>query len=234
MRFLVTGSAACDLQTLRHFHACGIPLYEGYGMSELAGMVALNCPEHVKLGTVGKVFPDKEVRIAPSGEILVRSKGGTPVGYWHADADAYAPTFLSDGWIATGDLGHFDGDGFLVIDGRIKDVIVLSNGRKVQPAAIEARLNAIDGVERSIVLGTDRPYLVALLSLERSANANGQLEQGIRALNASLPEADQIRKYRVVDEAFSPENGLLNRAFKLDRARVKTKYAALVEEVYQA
>lgn len=230
-RFFLTGSAPCRLSTLQFFRAMGIPLYEGYGMSEIAGMVALNYPGHVRLGTVGKVFPNKEVRLDEGGQILVRGANAANTGYWRASTDVNAATFLPDGWVATGDVGHLDRDGYLTIDGRIKDVIVLSNGRKVQPGPIEMRINGIRSVDSSMVIGDERPYLVALVSPSPDAD-KAALHEQLQRLDADRPDGERVKKYRIVDERFSVENGALSRAFKLDRARIKERYAAQIEELY--
>ena len=181
-RFFLTGSAPCRLPTLRFFRAMGIPLYEGYGMSEIAGMVALNYPGHAKLGTVGKVFPNKEVKLDEGGQILVRGPNAANTGYWRASAEASAATFLPDGWVATGDVGHFDRDGYLTIDGRIKDVIVLSNGRKVQPGPIETRINAIQSVARLSSHEAARRSATA----NRSAVSPGRLKPRLTLSSAVL------------------------------------------------
>jgi long-chain acyl-CoA synthetase len=226
-RFLITGSAPCRRSALRFFRAMGIPLYEGYGMSEIAGMVALNCPGQMKIGTVGKVFPNKEVKLDDGGQILVRGANAANTGYWRASAEDNAATFLSDGWVATGDVGHFDRDGYLTIDGRIKDVIVMSNGRKVQPGPLEARIDELDAVDRSIVVGDERPCLMALVSASAGADHAALLER-LKRLEL------EIVKFRIVDDPFSVDNGALNRAFKLDRAKIKARYAAQIDELYGA
>jgi long-chain acyl-CoA synthetase len=231
-RLLLTGSAPCRLPTLQFYQAMGIPLYEGYGMSEIAGMLALNYPGHTKLGTVGKVFPNVEVKLDARNQILVRGANVANTGYWRASATDNAATFLPDGWVATGDVGHFDDEGYLTIDGRIKDVVVLSNGHKVQPASIEAEIERIQSVDRSVVLGDERPYLIALVSLKIPGVGKEAIDDGISRINQARSEGERIKRHRILDEHFTVENGLLNRAFKLDRARIKHMYAALIDELY--
>ena len=231
-RFFLTGSAPCPLPTLRFYQAMGIPIYEGYGMSEIAGMIALNYPGNTKLGTVGRVFPHKEVKLDSSGQILVRSAKCAINSYWRAPDEINAATFGPDGWVATGDVGQFDSDGYLTIKGRVKDVVVLSNGRKVQPAPIEAEINCVPFVDYSVVVGDDRPYLVALVSVKAPNLDTTELDACFRRLNQSRPEADQVRKYHVLTERFTAENGLLTHALKLNRQQVKQRYAAVIDNLY--
>lgn len=231
-RFFLTGSAPCPLPTLQFYHAIGIPIFEGYGMSEIAGMIALNYPGQTRLGTVGKVFPNKEVKLDGAGQILVRGENVANTTYWRADPQVNAATFTPDGWVATGDLGHFDGDGYLILTGRIKDVIVLSNGRKVQPAPIEAEINSMEFVDYSVVVGNERPYLVALVAVKLSPVDETKVEECIRRLNRSRPEGERVYKYHVLTDRFTVENGLLSRALKLNRKRIEEQYASLIDSLY--
>jgi long-chain acyl-CoA synthetase len=231
-RFFLTGSAPCPLPTLQFYHAMGIPIFEGYGMSEIAGMIALNYPRHTRLGTVGKVFPNKEVKLDAIGQILVRGKNAANTSYWRASQEVNAATFAPDGWVATGDVGHFDSDGYLTLTGRIKDVIVLSNGRKVQPGVIEAEINRIEFVDYSVVVGSERPYLVALVSVKASNVDETRLKECFRRLNQSRPEAERVRRYHILTERFTAENGLLSRALKLNRKRIEQHYASLIDNLY--
>lgn len=231
-RFFLTGSARCEEDVLHFYHAMGVPLYEGYGMSEIAGMVALNYPGHTKIGTVGKVFPNKTIKIAEAGQILVRGDHVANTGYTGASEEVNRETFLADGWIATGDVGHFDDEGYLTIDGRLKDVVVLANGMKVQPGPLEARINAGEHIAGSVVLGDERPYLVALVALRSPSVDPRVVDSWLREVNQSLPEAQRIKKHRVIDDSFSPESGLLTPSFKLNRKHIKVKYAELLDEMY--
>ena len=231
-RFCLTGSAPCPLSVLQFYRALGVPVFEGYGMSEIAGMVSLNYPGHTKLGTVGKVFPNKEVKLDADGQILVRGENVANTGYWRASDEVNAATFLHDGWVATGDVGHFDRDGYLTIVGRIKDVIALSNGRKVQPGPIEREINRIGHVDHSVVLGDERPYLVALVSVNNSSIGHSDLREYFRHLNQSRPDAERVKRFHVLDERFTVDNGLLNRGFKLNRKKIKERYAGLIDKLY--
>lgn len=230
-RFFLTGSARCNLETLRFYQAMGTPLYEGYGMSEIAGMVALSSPAAHKLGSVGKVFPNKEVRLDAMGQIMVRGPATVGLGYFGVPQEQSAATYQADGWIATGDVGHFDSEGYLTIDGRLKDVIVLSNGKKVQPGPLESRINGHELIDNSVVLGDERPYLVALVTLKQGA-APTEIDQYIQSLNRDLPEGERVKRYRILEERFSVDNGLLNRSLKVDRRQVKARYAELLDELY--
>ncbi len=233
-RFFLTGSAPCPLPVLQFFHTMGIPLYEGYGMSEIAGMVALNSPGNVKLGSVGKVFPNKEVSLAPDGQILVRGVNAANTRYWLASEEENAATFLPDGWVATGDVGHFDRNGFLTISGRIKDVIVLSSGQKVQPGPIEAQLNNIAGVDCSVVLGSERPYLVALISAKDPQFGESTAAEALRNINQSKPDNEKVKRFHVLHDRFTVENGLLNGSLKINRKAVNASYSDLIQRLYES
>ncbi|WP_315833537.1 AMP-binding protein [Bradyrhizobium prioriisuperbiae] len=232
-RFFLTGSASCPLDVLAFFRDAGIPLYEGYGMSEIAGLIALNYPGNVRLGTVGKLFPNKELKFTADNQILVRGPNVANSQYWLADEQENASTFLPDGWVATGDVGHIDRDGYLTLDGRVKDVIVLSTGQKVQPAPIEAQLNQIVGVDNSVVLGTARPYLVALIAAKRDQLDEHAIEERIRRINETRPDSERVKRFRILNDTFSAENGLLNASLKLDRKRVVSTYTNLIQQLYE-
>jgi long-chain acyl-CoA synthetase len=231
-RFFLTGSAPCPLPTLQFYHAMGIPIFEGYGMSEIAGMIALNYPGHTRLGTVGRIFPNKEVKFDEAGQILVRGDNVANTTYWRADPEVNAATFKPDGWVATGDLGQFDDDGYLTLTGRIKDVIVLSNGHKVQPAPIEAEINSLEFVDYSVVIGSERPFLAALVSMKVPDVDESKVAEFFLSLNRSRPESEKVHKYHILTERFTVENGLLSRALKLNRKQIEQHYSDVIDSLY--
>src|SRR5204862_1065727 len=158
--------AALDKNTAEFFWAVGLPIYEGYGLSETSPVIALNGPGAVRLGTVGPVVGGQEVRIADDGEILVRGSN-VMTGYYHMEAET-AEAFTG-GWYHTGDIGEFDADGFLKITDRKKDLIITSSGKNVAPQLIENRLKLIPYFENAVVIGDHRNFLSALVVANCSA-----------------------------------------------------------------
>ena len=231
-RFFLTGSAPCSHKILAFYRDMGIPLYEGYGMSEIAGMLALNFPGNMKIGTVGKIFPNKEIELDAAGQILVRGECVANTRYYNASDEVNDATFLPGGWIATGDIGHFDEEGYLTIDGRVKDLIAMSNGKKVHPSAIEDVIVSDAAIANCVVFGDNQPYLIALVA-PKSAEVDEQtIARRIEETNASLPSDERIVKYSLLSEPFTPENGMLTPALKLNRKFIKEKFADLIEELY--
>jgi len=162
LRFAVSGGAPLNPRITMFFHAVGVPLLEGWGLTETGGAVTFNQLEHFRLGTVGRVYPAHELRIASDGEILVRGPCVFP--RYHHNPEATTEALDADGWFHTGDMGHVDGDGFLTIVDRKKDLIATAGGKKIAPQRVEALLNAMPLVSHACVYCDRKPYLVALLT----------------------------------------------------------------------
>jgi long-chain acyl-CoA synthetase len=222
---LIVGSAAVPETLLRSFRELGIEIHNAYGLTE-APLVSMNRVGANRLGTVGHPLPETQLALADDGEVLVRGPQVTP-GY--DGADLQQP--FRDGWLMTGDLGSLTLDGSLVIEGRKKELIATSYGKKVQLARVEALLRQIPTVTEAMLVGEARPYCAALLwtaTGERTAS----LAQGIEHVNAQLAHAEQIKRWAVVADDLSVEHGDLTPNLKLKRAAVARRYTDDIEALY--
>ncbi|RSS52205.1 long-chain fatty acid--CoA ligase [Streptomyces sp. WAC07061] len=253
LRWALTGGAPIAPATLDFLRACGIQVFEGYGMTESAGVISLNHPGAVRYGTVGRPVAGCEVRIAPDGEVLARGPMVFP-GY-HANPDATAGALDPDGWLRTGDLGELDADGFLSLTGRKKELIITSAGKNITPTEVEFAVQAASRlVSRAVLIGDRRPHPVALITLDAGEvaawAARESLDLGpvpaahpavrelvaeaVAAANATVSRPARIRAFRVLDEELSVGAGTLTPTLKLRRAEVARRYAAEIEELYAA
>ncbi|RKH65123.1 AMP-dependent synthetase [Corallococcus interemptor] len=222
IRYLWTGSAPISLAVLQAYAAMGMPLFQGYGMNETC-IISKNHPGNDRLGSVGKVVPSKSVRFDDEGQILVKSAHEVNVRYANVPEDVSALTFRPDGYVATGDLGHLDADGYLYVTGRVKDIVVLSSGRKVSPIPLENRLQEAACVDKAVVFGSGQSHLVALISAAEGTTP-GDVEAVVASVNARLPEDERIRKFLLAPEPLTRENGLLTSQFKVRRNAVWARY----------
>ncbi len=235
VRYFVSGSAAIDPAILELFDACGMPVLEGYGLTECGGFCTANRLGAVRYGTVGTPVDGYEVRIAADGEVLVRSEGLFD-GYL-GDPELTART-LVDGWLHTGDIGELDSQGYLRITDRKKNLLVTSGGKKVAPTPIESLLASDPLFGAAMVIGERRPYLTALLVLDRThadAGSEQTVTQRARAVahqaNTRLARFEQIRKLRIIDRELAIGSELTP-TLKLRRAAVEQRFAAEIESLY--
>ncbi len=250
--FAVSGGAPLGRDVAEFFWGAGIAIYEGYGLTETAPVVAVNTPGALKLGTVGKPIPGVEVRIAEDGEILVRGPN-VMKGYWN-DPEATAEAIDAEGWFHSGDIGALDEDGFLRITDRKKEILVNAYGKNVAPAPIENQLRASPLIGHAVLLGDRRQYLAALLvpdfeSLEAWAAQHGVAAGDRRALvenpqvralyagevarvNEGLAHYEQIVRWTLLPDDFSVETGELTPTQKVKRRVIDRKYAAEIEALY--
>lgn len=254
INWLSSGGAPLSRPVAEAFHAAGLLLLQGYGLTESSPVISFNRKTSHKLGTVGQAIPGVEVKIAPDGEVLTRGPH-VMKGYWNnprATAEA-----IQDGWLHTGDLGTLDAEGFLTITGRKKDLMVLSNGKKVVPTHLEGLLVAGDSIDQALVCGEGKPYLTALI-VPNWANVQKVLQaQGLDTNGAShekLAKApfladflrkqidtalahesnwEQIRKFAIIPQPFTVAADELTVSLKLRRGVVLEKNAALVEALYR-
>ncbi|RKH07377.1 AMP-binding protein [Corallococcus carmarthensis] len=232
IRYLWTGSAPISLSTLKAYEAMGMPLFQGYGMNETC-IISKNHPGQDRLGSVGKVVPSKSVRFDDEGQILVKSTHEVNVRYANVPADVSALTFRPDGYVATGDLGHLDADGYLYVTGRVKDIVVLSSGRKVSPIPLENRLEEAACIDKAVVFGSGQSHLAAVISAV-PGTAHGDVEAVVAGVNARLPEDERIRKFLLAPEPLTRENGLLTSQFKVRRNAVWARYERELLALYGA
>lgn len=232
MRYLLCGSAPIKRSVLDFFKLMGLPIYEGYGMNEIGGMVTLSAPGHVRIGSVGKAFPGKKITFDEQGQIIVESEFHGASRYFKDEDNRNQSTYMGQNKIATGDVGHMDKDGFIYITGRIKDVIILSNGQKIHPAPLESKLEETLQLKNCCVFGDNKPYLTALLVLNGQQVTNESLKASLERFNSGLSDEKKVRGFFVTREPFSVENGLLTPAFKRNRKYVYEKYAIEFEKLY--
>jgi long-chain acyl-CoA synthetase len=248
-RVCVTGAAPTPRAVLDFFAGLDLPLHEVYGQSEASGPTTFNVPGQTRYGTVGKVIPGVEVRIAEDGEILVR--GPNVFAGYAKDPEATRES-LADGWLRSGDLGDFDPAGFLRITGRKKEIIITAGGKNITPSLIEEALKSIEVVADAMVIGDGRKYLVALIvpdaarcatyqadradraEVHESAVVRALLEAEVAKVNARLGRVEQIKRFHVMSRPFTLEEGELTPTLKVRRKVVSDHFAAEIEKLYAA
>ncbi|WHM37262.1 AMP-dependent synthetase/ligase [Streptomyces sp. BPTC-684] len=239
LRWALTGGAPIAPETLDFLWAAGIQVFEGYGMTESAGVITLNHPGAVRHGTVGRPIDGCEVRIAEDGEVLARGANVFP-GY-HANPTATAETLDGDGWLHTGDLGALDPDGFLTITGRKKDLIITSAGKNLTPSEVELAIERSRFVSHAVMVGDRRPYPVALITVDAAevagkdaAAVRALVQEAVDAANARVSRPARIRAFAVLDEDFTVESGVLTPTQKVRRRAVTERYAQEIEQLYES
>jgi long-chain acyl-CoA synthetase len=253
-RVFISGGAPLAPEIARFFFAAGLPIHEGYGLTETSPVLAANRPGALRIGTVGVPYPGVELRIAENGEILARGPG-VMRGYWN-DPAATASVVDEDGWFHTGDIGAFDADGFLRITDRLKDLIVTAGGKNIAPQPIESLIAVSPYVAQAILIGDRRPYPVLLLVPDLEAVKGWAEEQGIGggAGSGSLADEPRVRelltgealgrvehlasyerpkRVAVVGTELTVESGLLTPSLKVRRRAVEERYRDLIEDVYR-
>ncbi len=250
VRQAATGAAPIAPEILEFFWACGVPVLEGYGMTETSTIATVSTIEDHRFGTVGRALPGVQLRIAEDGEILI--KGANIFGGYHHNADASFGA-VEDGWLHTGDLGSLDADGYLSITGRKKDIIITAGGKNLTPANIENDLKQCRWISQAVMHGDRRPYPVVLITLDEEEIAGYAREHGlpeepaaltrepaIRELiggevdrvNARYANVEQVKKFAILDCDLSQAGGELTPTLKVKRGVVAEKYAALLDSLY--
>jgi long-chain acyl-CoA synthetase len=246
--WLASGGAPLPVAVAQRYHAAGLLVLQGYGLTESSPVISFNTKTAFKLDTVGRPLPGVEVRIAPDGEILTRGPH-VMKGYWNNPTATAAA--LRDGWLYTGDLGSLDADGFLKITGRKKELLVLSNGKKVVPSQIEGLLTADPCIDQAAVYGEGHGYLTALLVphwdnvraalgisgdpalLAENAAVRELLERQVRAQLANVSAAEQVRRFLILARPFSVVDEELTVSLKLRREVVIARHVRQLDALYQ-
>jgi long-chain acyl-CoA synthetase len=229
LRLAASGAAPLSKDLAEFYGAMGMPLVEGYGLTE-GGVVALNPFERPKAGSVGKLLPGFEARIEEDGELVVR--GGSLFSGYYKDPEATAAV-LRDGWLMTGDIAERDADGYYYITGRKKELIVSSNGKKIYPARIEAMLKREPAINQVLLIGDRMPYVTALFTVNGTPDeVRGPVERAVKTVNKQLASFEQVRKFKILERDFSIEQGELTPTMKVRRNRVLENHRGLVSEMY--
>ena len=252
LRFSISGGAPLAVYVGEFLHAVGIRVLEGYGLTETSPVIAANTYDRPKLGTVGPAIAGVEIRIADDGEILTRGRH-VMKGYWNSPA-ATAAMIDGEGWLATGDIGELDADGYLHITDRKKDILVTAGGKNIAPQPIENQLKASPLVENAVLFGDRRPYIVALIvpnfeELERWARQHGlPVEQRVGlvtapevvqlyhdivdGVDASLARFETIKKFRLLAQPLTMDSGELTPTLKVKRRQIENRYGHLIDAMY--
>ena len=252
VRFFISGAAALNQDIAEWFNAAGILILEGYGMTESSAGSFVNHPDGYKIGSVGQVFPGSEVKLGDGDEILIKGPG-VMEGY-HNLPEETAKSLTDDGWLRTGDKGELDSEGFLRITGRIKELFKTSGGKYIAPPAIESKFKALcPYASQFVVFGSERNFVVALVTLDPDALEGWAKENGVTGsyadivasdacqkmvegyveeLNRHLNRWETIKKWKLLDHDLSVESGELTPSMKVKRNVVEGNYAALIDSFY--
>jgi long-chain acyl-CoA synthetase len=248
----ITAAAPINPDLVRFFKALGVPLFELYGMSENTGPATTNTPGDERIGSVGRALPGVEVKLGEDGEILMRG-GVVAAGYYNLPEET-AETFDAEGWLHSGDLGRFDEQGFLHIVGRKKEIIITAAGKNIAPAKLEGVLKNHPLVAQACMVGDQRQFLSMLVALDPEeapawAKAHGltyadlpsfsrlpavrsEIERAVDAANQEVARVEQVKKFAIVPDAWTPESGEITPSLKLKRRVVLEKYAHEIEAMY--
>ncbi|KOV66639.1 long-chain fatty acid--CoA ligase [Streptomyces sp. AS58] len=252
VRHAMSGGSAMDRRLGLFFAGAGVQIYEGYGLTESSAAATANPPERTRYGSVGQPVPGVTVHIADDNEIWLRGPG---VFQGYLNNPKATDETLHDGWLATGDLGSLDEDGFLTITGRKKEILVTSGGKSVSPGLLEERVRDHPLVAQCIVVGNDRPFVAALVTLDQEAvdhwlqmrnkprmtpaelvrdeDLETEVRRAVVAANTLVSQAESIRTFRILAQPFTEEHGLLTPSLKLKRKAIENAYANEVEALYQ-
>ncbi|MEU6303876.1 AMP-dependent synthetase/ligase [Streptomyces chartreusis] len=252
MSYAISGGSPLDRNLNLFFYAAGIIVYEGYGLTETTAAATIVPPLQPRPGTVGRPVPGTAIRIADDGEVLI--KGGIVFGSYWNNPDA-TDDVLRDDWFATGDLGALDEDGYLTITGRKKDILVTSGGKNVSPAVLEDRLRSRSPVGQCLVVGDNRPFVGALITLDpealthwlavrkmpadtppaeviRDPRMRADVQRAVDYANEAVSRAESIRAFVLVEGEFNEDNGMLTPSLKVKRHAVTKAYAEEIETLY--
>jgi long-chain acyl-CoA synthetase len=252
-RFAITGGAPLGERLSHFYRGIGVTVLEGYGLTETAGAVTVNLPDACKIGTVGRPLGGTGVRVADDGELLING-GSVFSAYWNDD-EATGDAFDPDGWLRTGDLGEIDDEGFVRITGRKKEILVTAGGKNVAPSVLEDRVRAHNLVSQCMVVGDGKPFVAALVTLDRDAlgvwaerrdrdndvdglvrdvDVHAEIQAAIDDANESVSQAESIRKFSILAEEWTEEGGQLTPSLKLKRAVVMRQFGPEVDALYSS
>ena len=254
MRWAISGAAPISPELIRWYHALGVPLYEGWGMSETTAGGSLNLPGAIRLGTIGRPQPWAEMKVSAEGEILIRGDN-VFMGYLN-QPEKTAEVLDADGWLHTGDVGTVDEDGFFRITDRMKDIIITAGGKNITPSEIENELKFSPYITDAVVIGDRRAFLTALVmidhenverfaqelnvpftnfqSLCRTREVQELIQGEVDRVNTRFARVEQVKKFRLIEHKLTAEDEELTPTMKLKRKLVNEKYRDLIESMYSA
>ncbi|SDW42911.1 long-chain acyl-CoA synthetase [Ruegeria halocynthiae] len=247
-----SGAAPISPELLKWYWAIGVPLVEGFGMTETSGIAALNLLNDNRVGTVGRPVPGNDLRISEDGEIQIKGLNVFQ-GYWRNNTKT-AETFTADGWLRTGDVGQIDNDGYVTITGRLKDIIITTGGKNISPAEIESGLKFSQYISDAVIVGDRRKYLTALIMIDQenvekfaqerkipfsnfaslcaAPEVAALIGDEVTAVNKRVARVEQIKDFRLIDVLLIAEDEELTATMKLKRGLVEQKHAHLIEDMY--
>jgi long-chain acyl-CoA synthetase len=248
----ISGGASLGARLGHYYRGLGLMVLEGYGLTETTAGSTLNVPSAIRIGSVGQPVFGTEVRIEADGEIQLR---GPHIfkGYWR-NPTATSDVLLSDGWFTSGDIGHLDSEGFLYITGRKKEILVTAGGKNVSPAVLEDRLRADPLISQCVVVGDNRPFIGALITLDldaaggilqargiaeaelenpaQSAELKALIQQAVNKANEAVSNSEAIKKFAILATDFTIENGYLTPKLSIKRHLVTQDFAADIDSLY--
>ncbi len=232
LKAFISGGGALDKEIGEFLNSIGLPTLQGYGLTETSPVVSCNPIHKIRVETVGPPFKGNQVKIAEDGEILVKGEN-VMLGYWNKKEDT--AKVLKDGWLYTGDIGEIDSkDGYLKITDRKKDIIVSAGGDNISPSKIENQLTNSPAIEQSMVFGEGKNYLVALIVPSKEfLGQKEKIKEIIDEINKNLTLVEKIKKFSLLNENFSIENGLLTPTMKVKRNKVTSKFKNTLENLYK-
>jgi long-chain acyl-CoA synthetase len=236
LRVGVSGAAPLSVDVMEFFHALGVPVIEGYGLTETASSATVNEPEDFRIGTVGRPVEGAEIKLADDGEILIRS-AAVFAGYYK-EPEATAAALTEDGWLRTGDVGEIDDEGFLHITDRKKDLIITAGGKNIAPQNLENALKASRFVSQALIVGDRRPYVTALVTLDEAEISSGSrnpqelVQELVDDVNRDRTRVEQIKRFVILPRDFSQEEGEVTPTLKLRRKVVHEHFADEIERLY--
>ncbi|WP_236794648.1 long-chain fatty acid--CoA ligase [Amycolatopsis sp. GM8] len=229
LSYVIAGGASLEPSTADYFTELGVQIIGAYGLTEASSTVSMSAPGAIRRGAVGRPVPGTTIAIADDGEILVQGDQVYP-GYW--------PDGGREEWLATGDLGRLDDDGFLHITGRRKEILVTSGGKNVAPAPLEDRVRLHPLVANCMLVGEARPYVAALITLDAAAaglddeRVRAEISSAVDAANELVSRAESIRRFAILPEDFTVEKGHMTASLRLRRAEIERDYADTIESLY--
>ena len=229
LQAFVSGGGALDKNVGEFLNAVGLPTLQGYGLTETSPVVSCNLPGNIKVETVGPPFKTNQVKIADDGEILVKGEN-VMLGYWNKEKETNE--ILKNGWLHTGDIGEIDSKGYLKITDRKKDIIVNHGGDNISPSKIENTICNEEKIKQCLVYGDKKNYLVALVVVDKKDKNDSTIRSIIEKYNKKLSIIEKIKKFKLIEEEFTIENGLMTPTLKLKRKKIIEKYKQDLENLY--